>query len=495
MKMPTRIFLCLLVLSLSGCLPEERFWWSPDGTRAAVVVNDQLHLVRADGELSAPIIDDLNLETNVPGRVSWLPDGSGMVLHRLRKLATWEGARELIPAAEASEIERLATTMPSLLHAAAALAEDANSPETLMTRLAVRDKELGAAAFFCAHAMRKEALEAALLALPNGATILEKMRQAATLFQVHEICLVRLRGDRRDGELRPLVRSVHALLQPAVSPKFPVVAYWRLIEEDEKVALEICTFDGQARIEAARSTAATFDWTADGRSLVFAVPANGEDTLLHTIQRLTVLQESGALKEPRGDGDASPRKLALPVDLALAILPSPPRLAALPDGRVLFASVPATLPAVSSGVELEPRLFVISADGQSVQTVPTVAGDLPANLSFFVVSPDGKRVAVVESATDAVAVVELATGRTEIVSPAHPHWQCRTLPNWKSATELTFAALSGPKGKPRWMLWSPGAGVRGISDRWPLAATQEWLSQKKATDAVTALPQTKRSSP
>jgi hypothetical protein len=179
------------------------------------------------------------------------------------------------------------------------------------------------------------------------------------------------------------------------------------------------------------------------------------------------------------------------MDLALAILPSPPRLAALPGGRVLFASIPATLPAPSKDVDPEPRLFVISADGKSVQAIPTAPGDLPTNLSFFAVSPDGTRVAVVESATDAVAVVELATGRTEIVSPAHPEWQCRTLPNWRSPTELTFAALSGPEGKPQWMLWSPGKGVRSISDRWLPATTEDWLSRQKAADSAPVSPQTK----
>lgn len=210
--------------------------------------------------------------------------------------------------------------------------------------------------------------------------------------------------------------------------------------------------------------------------------------MLQTIQRVTVLQESGVLMEPRGEGDASPRELAPPVDLALAILPSPPRLTALPDGRVLFASVPATLPAASPGMHPEPRLFVISADGQSVKAIPTAQGDLPTNLSFFTASPDGKLIAVVESDTDAVAVVELATGRTEIVSPTHPLWQCRTLPGWKSATELTFAALSGPKGEPQWVLWTQRAGVRSISDSWPAATTRDWLTQKKADDAVKAAP-------
>jgi hypothetical protein len=111
--------------------------------------------------------------------------------------------------------------------------------------------------------------------------------------------------------------------------------------------------------------------------------------------------------------------------------------------------------------------------------VPTAPGDLPANLSFFTPSPDGKRVAIVESDTDAVAVVDLATGKTDIVSAAHPRWGGRTMPAWKSATELTFAALDKPTGAPKWMYWIPDAGVRSISKTWPPDATRDWLNEKK----------------
>jgi hypothetical protein len=111
-----------------------------------------------------------------------------------------------------------------------------------------------------------------------------------------------------------------------------------------------------------------------------------------------------------------------------------------------------------------------------VTPVPTAPGDLPVNLGFFTASPDGKRVAVVESETDAVAVVEIDSGKTQIISPPHPRWQCRTMPAWKSATELTFAALHD--GGPAWMLWREGEPLRCISESWPKSSTAKWLEQK-----------------
>ena len=56
------------------------------------------------------------------------------------------------------------------------------------------------------------------------------------------------------------------------------------------------------------------------------------------------------------------------------------------------------------------------------------------------------------------------------------------MPAWRSATELTFAALDGAAGTPKWMLWEQGKGVRSISEKWPVNAVKDWLSEKKDAD-------------
>jgi hypothetical protein len=176
-----------------------------------------------------------------------------------------------------------------------------------------------------------------------------------------------------------------------------------------------------------------------------------------------------------------PDRLPDAVTLATLLTVNQPALQVLADGRVLFSGSPITLPMAGANFEPESRLFVISADGRSVQPVPTVPGDLPADLAHFEASPDGKRVAVVEGGTDAVAVVEIDSGKTQIISPPHPLWQCRTMPAWKSATELTFAALhgEGDRAAPAWMLWSEADGLRSLSEKWPADSTSGWLEKKK----------------
>ena len=67
------------------------------------------------------------------------------------------------------------------------------------------------------------------------------------------------------------------------------------------------------------------------------------------------------------------------------------------------------------------------------------------------------------------------------------------MPAWKSATELTFAALH--EGAPAWMLWSEGEPLRCISKSWPKSRTATWLENKAAeapAESVNAKPDASR---
>jgi hypothetical protein len=480
MKKPWSIAVGMLALVLAGCLPEERFWWAPSGSHAVVRQADGLYLAKADGKPGVRLALEVEKKNDPASQVSWLPDGSGFAMNRTLSFATWAEAKAIIPADEAGEVERFARSVPLLLAAwsAAAQTQEQDSGPDVVEWMPIKDKEVLAAAFFLAFATQPEVLEAELRKGPNGEELLKDLREEEMKFRVHEICVVRLKDGAVDGEPRSLARSLRALINPKVSPREKVVAFLQVQPEGDSVALAAAMLDGSSRLVVSTETSAAFDWTADGHSLVYSASAVGKDsTLLQRIQRVEVVKEDGSLRAPRsGEGD-HPGELRSPVNLAMALMPSSPRVVALPDGRVLFASQPATFPAAGEGLELVPLLFTVTADGKTVTPVPTAPGDLPANLGYFVASPDGKRVAVVESDTDAVAVVEIESGKTEIVSPPHPGWQGRTLPAWKTSSELTFAALKG--GAPKWMLWKQGEGVRSISDQWPAEITGTWLEEKK----------------
>lgn len=489
MKTKTLLHLLLLslaALTLSGCFPEERVWWSPQGDRALVLVEGRIHLVGADGTLGAPLTDKLSTEDVMVQTVSWLRDGSGFVCQRIRLIPRWEEAVSLISADEVKAVDLLLPAVIPLLDAAVKLAGEAKSLDDILKALPVAHPKAFAMALRRTFQQDPAKVEALLHALPHGADIVAALQKDGAAFPLNELCVFKL--DATGALAQPpasLVRSLLSpLLLPCVSPQQDMLAFLRLDQDEESAALELITLDGRASTSVARNVSAAFDWMPDGRSLVFMAPIGGDGEKLQSIHRVTVVEKDGTLLNQSTRQD--------PMTLATAATLNRPALQALADGRVLFASHTVALPVLGTGTELEPRLFIISADGQSIQPVPTAPGDLPTNLAWFTAAPDGRHVAVVEGETDAVAVVELATGKTQLISPPHPRWQCRTIPAWKSAIELTFAGLH--ENTPAWMLWSEAQGLRHLSAKWPAAITAKWLEQRSdnstGTDAPVSKPAT-----
>ena len=149
---------------------------------------------------------------------------------------------------------------------------------------------------------------------------------------------------------------------------------------------------------------------------------------------------------------------------------------------VLSASgrLPATFPATEQTMPAAAKLFLIepvSGEKPKVVPVPVAPEALPSAPQFFALSPDGRKAAVVEPGSDAVAVLDLATGKVEVVSPDHGK-KCRTLPAWRSITELTFATWSEETQRPEVMTMTLGESARKLSGTWPEEAVSGLLEKQ-----------------
>lgn len=474
----------LAMLGISGCFPFERIWWSPSGDRAVVLLEERMHLVGADGTRGAVLPAEFMHEGTVVPHVAWLPDGSGFVCQRARKVPTWAEVRALVPEEEVVAVDKLLPAVLPLLEAAAKLSLQTDTLQGVVNSLPVTKKKDFGLAVLRLRETDKAKVDGLISALPDGAKILAALEEEGVGFLLHELCLIKLEPEAlKTAEAPvPLVCSMlRPLILPRVSPQQTALAFLRLDEDEESLDLEVLALDVRAGASAATSTGFTvaeyvssaFDWMPNGRALVFMSPIRHKQESLHIIHRTAVMNGAGALVKPQDSGTT--------VTLATAATLSRPAMQVLTDGRVLFSSHVLTLPAAATHADPEARLFTISADGKTVQPVPTAPGDLPTDLAWFVASPDGKQVAVVESETDAVAVVAVDTGKTQIISAPHPRWRSNTMPAWKSSSELTFAALH--ENAPAWVLWSEGAGTRKLSTAWPASATEVWLEENKERTA------------
>ncbi len=480
---------CLAVLA--GCEDVEvRVWWAPDGSVAAVDGRPGLRLMQPDGTLTEPILDG-----TVAG-VSWLPDGSGLVVARAISVATWDEAKALLPAEESQAIEAAAGMVPALVRTLRALDHLPTADGGFFRCPTDEVKDWALLHAVCARDRHGAELQAAMRSQPAPQAVDRKAgardREPAdegwaegwrdlqdSKMPVWELTFVPLADGAAAGPVRSLLRSVRPVSCPAVAPRGARVAvrlgadvtalephyFFSRGTPRAGYTLVVLGLEREQRIEVSERVCSNPVWLADGMSLAFvtvAPEATGPQALKTLETTALVADGPGAVKA----GDRVPLLVGLFTGGDDGV-----RLAALPADRLLLAAVEMALPL--RPVDTSPpraRLYTIDATATSKAppvAVTTAADALPQNLGGFAVSPDGTRVAVVERDSDAVAVVDLATGRVEPVAAATKNAKCGTLPAWRNDRELLIQTRR-KTGDTRdtWAIWQRGEPLRWLDATW-----------------------------
>ena len=449
-----------LLLAIGCNEVEDRMSWSPDGTRAVMRIGDGLCMVDTNGNISAPLV------SNVVS-AAWLPDSSGLVLLRELTVTNWEEAARLLPPEETATVESLAKGLPGLFKAGLA-ATDGDSEaaeEKFFKPLKVEFSEFLPPTILYLFDTQPAALQQVIQECKDPKKAEANLSNLKNT-KVTEISVLLLTGNQPSGPPSAIDRTLTGLQQPRPSPSAPAVAFLR------GDTLMVAPLDGGTnRVSVAEKIQGGYDWTPDGKSLVYAVRLTEEwdsGTInLARIERRTVIDSTGALIE----GDALP--------LAMSGSTFEPRVRCLPNGQVLFASFQQQLPAPALTAR-EARFFLInpSLGTNAVPvTVPSAPGALPQELAYFALSPDGRQIAIVESGSDAVAVLDVATGALEIVSPKRG-WKSRVLPAWRGSDELYFGALpESSSTRPELLRWRKGSQPQVFSRSWADAAVSGLLEK------------------
>ena len=468
-----------------GCTVEERVWWAPNGVVAAVDGRPGLRLMRPDGTLSETLLD------GHVGGVSWLPDGSGLVVARAIRVATWDQAKALLPVEESQAIEAAAGTVPALVRTLRAL-DQLPTAEGRFFRCPT-DDVTGWALFHavCTRDRHGAELQAAMLSQPVAQAIdrhadardrepadeepAEAWRDLQDLqMSVWELSFVPIADGAAAGPVRTLLRSARPLSCPVVAPRGGRVAVRLGGHASASVpwsgppsghALVVLDLDGDQRVAVAEDVCSNPVWLAEGMALAFVTvaPEAAGPQGIRTLERTTLV---AAGPDAVTAGDREPLLVGLFPHDANGV-----RLAALPGDRLLVAAVEMSLPLRPADKSTaRPRLFILDAALTSKAppvAVNTAADALPEALGAFAVSPDGTRAAVVEHGSDAVAVVDLATGRVEPVAVATGNAKCGTLPAWRNDRELLIQTRR-QTGDTRdtWAIWQRGKPLRWLDATW-----------------------------
>src|SRR3954467_6323125 len=88
----------LLLAVMAGCDPEQVVVWSPDGSKAAVIGADGLHICDPAGKLTPLLVKDVR-------KVAWFADSHRVAAAREVKIGSWKEAGKYLEPERVTRLE------------------------------------------------------------------------------------------------------------------------------------------------------------------------------------------------------------------------------------------------------------------------------------------------------------------------------------------------------------------------------------------------------
>ncbi len=457
------------LLAFAGCVP-DRVVWSPDGTRAAIIGSDGLHLCDASGgNLSPLLVPDCST-------VAWMPDGKKVVIIRRLHLTTWKEFHEALP--DFAVKDRDSVRKELLAYAGDPAKVVPSIAETLHKE---QDQIMPAL-------LQLRDTEAATLQPQLG----DRWKELSDLSCELGIGQVMNLANGKATPEKPLISSTHSLGELVglrVSPTGKTVVFAIAPEHNEggdkqqAVTLVAEATDGSTQEDVYLGKTAWFsDWSPDGRYLVYIKPLGditGKDEAhLGMLVRREIVNEQGKLW--------TTNTLPEEEELVGLLYQGQSRVRVLKDGRIFFVAMEVNLPTTLVDIDTAPTLYSFQPGKQATVTrvIPRSATGVGDLIQFFEISPDMTRVSI-PSEDGQVSILDLATGKV-VTAQGIPTksggngWKLSSVPTWRSATELTFVKPAGEDQHEVVLYSVTDQSEKILSATWPQEVRDQWLTQKQA---------------
>ncbi len=428
-----------LALVLAGCIT-KRIVWSPNGSHAAILSDQGLYLCDTNGRLSSLLVTNVVL-------AEWFPDSRRLALAIRVGCKSWPELEKLLDTHERERIKLAGEHVLNKLRAGAEFNVTLASDENLDSR----EKNL--------LGVYLRSLEATKPLVGTNWSFLEAIEVNINTLRIATVS----KNSLSLGAA--LTTGLDDLQDLRVSPGGAAIACTTsTAREHEYQLLMVPADNSQSPKLIADGTAAYPDWSADGRSLIYIKaahsPANGEEIVLASLSRRTVLDPGGKMNiQEKAE------------DLAGLVFDEYGRVRSLPDGRILFSAMDLHLPVTKDDVPQRGQLFALDPDRQATITRIIPLGrlsDVPENANLFEISPDGRRISFLGD-KHRVSIFTLATGSVDNLQSPVDVQGGDSLPTWRSNEELCFIAFSGTNlatEPAQAVLWRAGE-KRILSADWP----------------------------
>jgi hypothetical protein len=470
MKTMLRAILLLLIAAIVGCDPEQLVVWSPDGSKAAVIGADGLHIADPAGKLTPLLVKDVR-------KVAWFADSHRIAAAREVKVEGWKEAVKYLEPQRVTQLEAEGEKLFKKVMAETGpldewaqkylLSPDGPSYGDFVAMILYIGERHG-------DELKKKLTEDEWRKLNEGTGV------TIMLVQMYELT----GSEAREGLVLGSTFSKIVELRP--SPNGKALAYITAEGEKELHAISVVPTDGTAPPrQVADLCARSVDWSVDGRYLAYAranpPKAAAEDTLrLGTLRRMQVCEADGTLKQEGIEDEAKTVKGA---DGAVQTINSPAESLAgivfnewtkvrwLRDGRIVFVSAEINLPVANDDVPTKLSLFAIDPAKQATVTrllSRKAEGEAGDAMQHFEINRDETLIAVPGS-DGRMTVVSLNGAKVTEVQAKSDGKKLHLVPSWRTSDELCFAIGSANQGQrpAEVYLWRPGAAARCISKDWP----------------------------
>jgi hypothetical protein len=449
---------CLVLVAVTGCIPEKRIAWSPDGERAAVMAEGGIYIIDANGKLLPPHLAASS------ARCEWFPDGRRILVKHTISTQKWD---DIVPLFSAEELSRIQTEAQSLRDRILAFQGDWKQFELDPNTRFAPGSEV--AILLCLRNRFSEGLPEKLGAQWID---LEKINADIINLQIFTLTSAELQAGPT------LLRTLNPVSSMRVSPDGKHVAFVMPTPEGtaHPPSLHVLPVDGGPARLVASNVAAHFDWRPDSLALAYiASSAPGreekESVRLGTLATITVAGPGGELLDKWIEQND---RLGLLFNDRLTVR-------WLSDGRLFFSSVEVTLPATTRDMPQQWSLFAF--DPRMPAGIIRVLGrdfdgPLDSGLPLFLLSPDEKRV-LLPGPKGAITLYEIATGTTTpVAGPDERDDKLRSLPSWRNDSEICFVGPVPSEGNEspqlQVLLWKDGK-TRSLSDAWPKETKEGWV--------------------
>lgn len=373
---------CLGLVLLAGCFPEDSLDWSADGGVGLLRSRSKLYLVDGgNGTLTPVPVEEVGPWPDIAS------DGSQIVFSQKWRCETLEEGLQALPPSQAKAVAQATQRLYEKILSGELVV---NGPDALL------GDESGYVAPYRAWVVRLLCENAdEQLTQKVGAQIIQKGREAELACSR---VVVMSRSDFNKKEV--LTTSVLEVLRPRLSPNGKNVAYLTIgPERDEETAnLFVVSRSNPEPMCVASAVSLGYDWRPDSQAIAYLRQDPGKDAaMLGAILEQRICGSDGKLLAEACDGAdnlfAASRCAGESKQLVGTLFEPLMKVEYAAGGRLFFSSPSVTIPS-SDLDESKYSVFCYDAMTGVVSNVlpPSVADYVAEGVDFFFLSPDGTRI-------------------------------------------------------------------------------------------------------